>query len=363
MSEKICMLGIETSCDETAVALVTNDAPPGKRILADAIKGQDAEHSAYGGIVPEIAARTHIRFLDRLIDRTRRAARCEWADIDAVAVTAGPGLIGGLVVGTMTGWAIARALGKPLYPINHLEGHALSVRLEHHLDFPWLLVLMSGGHTQIVCVENVGTYHRIGTTLDDALGEAFDKTARMLGLGFPGGPAVEAAAKSGDPARFDLPRPMIDTAGLDMSFAGLKSAVRRLSHAYAPLDKTDICDICAAFQCAVSQVLAAKAARAIACFRTRYGAMRPVRLVVAGGVAANHYIRAELQRLAAEHDAQLIMPAPRLCTDNGAMIAWAAIERREAGVECPSTPVARARWPLDMTTPAKVGSGRRGPKV
>ncbi|WP_306028616.1 tRNA (adenosine(37)-N6)-threonylcarbamoyltransferase complex transferase subunit TsaD [Stappia sp. MMSF_3263] len=363
----ITVLGIETSCDETAAALVRLRADGGRDILSDIIRSQTADHAAFGGVVPEIAARAHIRILDRLVAAALAEAGLGFADLDAIAATAGPGLIGGVIVGLTTAKAIALACDRPLVAVNHLEGHALTARLTDDVAFPYLLLLVSGGHTQFLLVEGVGRYRRLGSTIDDALGEAFDKTAKLLQLGFPGGPAVERAARGGDPRRFSLPRPMLDRPGADLSFAGLKTAVRTAAHAAAPLAPADIADLCAGFQAAVTDVIGEKSRRALALFAAEYPQVDPV-LVVAGGVAANTAIRARLDEEARRAGARLIAPPARLCTDNAAMIAWAGIERlvaaRAAGVVLDDRDAsARPRWPLDTQTASLFGSGRKGAKA
>ena len=363
----ITVLGIETSCDETAAALVRLRADGGRDILSDIIRSQTADHAAFGGVVPEIAARAHIRILDRLVAAALAEADLGFADLDAIAATAGPGLIGGVIVGLTTAKAIALACDRPLVAVNHLEGHALTARLTDDVAFPYLLLLVSGGHTQFLLVEGVGRYRRLGSTIDDALGEAFDKTAKLLQLGFPGGPAVERAARDGDPRRFSLPRPMLDRPGVDLSFAGLKTAVRTAAHAAAPLAPADIADLCAGFQAAVTDVIGEKSRRALALFAAEYPQVDPV-LVVAGGVAANTAIRARLDEEARRAGARLIAPPARLCTDNAAMIAWAGIERlvaaRAAGVVLDDRDASpRPRWPLDTQTASLFGSGRKGAKA
>lgn len=363
----ITVLGIETSCDETAAALVRLRADGGRDILSDIIRSQTADHAAFGGVVPEIAARAHIRILDRLVAAALAEAGLGFADLDAIAATAGPGLIGGVIVGLTTAKAIALACDRPLVAVNHLEGHALTARLTDDVAFPYLLLLVSGGHTQFLLVEGVGRYRRFGSTIDDALGEAFDKTAKLLQLGFPGGPAVERAARDGDPRRFSLPRPMLDRPGVDLSFAGLKTAVRTAAHAAAPLAPADIADLCAGFQAAVTDVIGEKSRRALALFAAEYPQVDPV-LVVAGGVAANTAIRARLDEEARRAGARLIAPPARLCTDNAAMIAWAGIERlvaaRAAGVVLDDRDASpRPRWPLDTQTASLFGSGRKGAKA
>lgn len=363
----ITVLGIETSCDETAAALVRLRADGGRDILSDIIRSQTADHAAFGGVVPEIAARAHIRILDKLVAAALAEAGLGFADLDAVAATAGPGLIGGVIVGLTTAKAIALASGTPLVAVNHLEGHALTARLTDDIAFPYLLLLVSGGHTQFLLVEGVGRYRRLGSTIDDALGEAFDKTAKLLQLGFPGGPAVERAARDGDPRRFSLPRPMLDRPGVDLSFAGLKTAVRTAAHAAAPLSPADVADLCAGFQAAVTDVIGEKSRRALALFAAEHPQADPV-LVVAGGVAANAAIRARLDDEARRAGARLVAPPGRLCTDNAAMIAWAGIERlvaaREAGIELDDRDASpRPRWPLDTETASLFGSGRKGAKA
>ena len=337
------VLGIETSCDETAAAIVGE----GREVLADLVLSQLEEHRAYGGVVPEIAARAHVEHLDGLIARAMDEAGLGFGDLDAVAATAGPGLIGGVIVGLLTGKAIAAASGLPLVAVNHLEGHALSPRLLGEVPFPYLLLLISGGHCQLLSVEGVGHYRRYGTTIDDAVGEAFDKTARLLGLGYPGGPAVERAAAEGDAARFELPRPLRGRAGCDFSFSGLKTAVAK--HARTLSGAAQARDLAAAFQEAVADVLCDRTANALERFAADHGQAQ--RLVVAGGVAANAYLRARLGELAEINGVELIVPPPRLCTDNAAMIAWAGIERLQLGLTDPLDTPPRARWPLaDLIT-------------
>ena len=355
----VTVLGIETSCDETAAAVVRLSAD-GAEILGETVRSQTEAHAPYGGVVPEIAARAHAELSDLSVAHAMELAGIGFSDLDAVAATAGPGLIGGVLVGLMTGKAIAQAAGKPFLPVNHLEGHALSPRLTEDCPFPYLLLLVSGGHCQFIQVSGLGNYARLGTTIDDAAGEAFDKTAKLLGLGFPGGPAVERAAAAGDPNALELPRPLLNRPGLDMSFAGLKTAAARAAEA-EPLTEARIADIAASFQAAVCDVLAEKSARALA----QTGAER---FVVAGGVAANLAIRERLETVAGNAGAALIAPPLKYCTDNAAMIALAGAEHLVAG----TTPTdgiqatARPRWPLDeaaaMRDPA-YGGGKRGAKV
>ena len=342
--EDVVVLGIESSCDETAAALVTAD----RRILAQRIASQEAEHSPYGGVVPEIAARAHAERLAPLIEAVLDEAGIGLADCDAIAATAGPGLIGGVMVGIGTAKALARASDKPLIAVNHLEGHALSPRLaDPELEFPYALLLVSGGHCQILRVEGVGRYQRLATTIDDALGEAFDKTAKILGLGYPGGPAVEKLARQGDPRAVPLPRPLVGSREPHFSFAGLKSAVLRAheSGEHAPAD------IAASFHQA-----------AIDCIDDRLGrALEKMdevsALVVAGGVAANSRVRKALEDLAASRGLRFVAPPPALCTDNAAMIAWAGIERLGQGASDPLDIAARPRWPLDPAAEPVRGAG------
>lgn len=338
------ILGIESSCDETAAALVTSD----REILAHKLAGQEAEHAPYGGVVPEIAARAHAEILTPLIEAALAEAGKSLDDVDAIAATAGPGLIGGVMVGLVTGKALAMAAGKPLVAVNHLEGHALSPRLVNpDLAFPYLLMLVSGGHCQILRVEGVGQYRRLATTIDDAAGEAFDKTAKILGLGYPGGPKVEAFARQGDPVAVPLPRPLIRSAEPHFSFAGLKSAVVRAqqSGTYRPED------IAASFQQAVVDCLRDRLEKAIT------EQEHCAHLVVAGGVAANGPIRAMLEQVAEQHSMAFTAPPQWLCTDNAAMIAWAGAERFAAGLTDPLDFVARPRWPLDPTADKARGAG------
>ena len=361
----IRVLGIETSCDETAASVVELRDGAEPKIRSSLVLSQIEEHAAFGGVVPEIAARAHVEALDGIIEAALADSGAGLADVDAVAATAGPGLVGGLIVGLMTAKAVASAAGKPLLAINHLEGHALTARLTDGLEFPYLLLLVSGGHTQIVLVRGVGEYQRWATTIDDALGEAFDKTAKMLGLPYPGGPNVEKVARDGDPRRFALPRPMKGSAQPDFSFAGLKTAVRQAATAAAPLSDKDVADICASFQAAVSDALADRVGRSLARFRVEYPGIASPALVVAGGVAANRQIRAALEAQCGRNGFRFIAPPQALCTDNAAMIAWAGIERIRAGLAGDDAFgfVPRSRWPLDEVSAPVVGSGRRGAKA
>jgi N6-L-threonylcarbamoyladenine synthase len=364
-SSRITVLGIESSCDETAAAIVSQSRGEMPEIRSNVIFSQIDEHSPYGGVVPEIAARAHAEKLDGIVEKALDEAGTGWNEVDAIAVTAGPGLIGGLIAGLMTAKAIAAALGKPLYAINHLEGHALSPRLIEPVSFPYLLLLVSGGHTQIVLVKGVGQYERWGSTLDDALGEAFDKTAKLLGLGYPGGPCVEAAACGGSPDRHDLPWPMRGVSGSDFSFSGLKTAVRQAAERNAPLSDKDVGDLCAAFQEMVARTVGDRVENAIGRFRSVCPEMAGGALVVAGGVAANKAIRGTLATLTERNGMKFIAPPPELCSDNAAMIAHAAIEHMRAGTEPGDSLAAapRARWPLDEGAAPKIGSGKRGVKA
>jgi N6-L-threonylcarbamoyladenine synthase len=306
---------------------------------------QIAAHAAYGGVVPEIAARAHVETIDHLVARALKNAKLRIADLDGIAAAAGPGLIGGVLVGLMTGKGLALAGGKPFLAVNHLEAHALTARLTDNVPFPYLMLLASGGHTQILAVRGVGDYDRLGTTMDDAIGEAFDKTAKMLGLPQPGGPAVEEHAKSGDPTRFALPRPLIGRPNADFSLSGLKTATRLAAQSVAPLRPTDIADLCASFQAAIVDVIEDRMRVGLKLFREKAGA--PQAVVIAGGVAANGAVRDALARFCAQSGLRLVAPPQKLCTDNGAMIAWAGIERLRLGLKDDLGVPARPRWPLD----------------
>ncbi len=354
------VLGIETSCDETAAAVVTAD----REILANEVFSQIEDHRPFGGVVPEVAARAHLELIDGVIDSAMKKSGVGLDDLDGVAATGGPGLIGGVLVGVMTAKAIAAVKKKPFIAVNHLEGHALTARLTDNLDFPYLLLLVSGGHCQLLIVEGVGQYKRLGTTMDDALGEAFDKTAKMLGLGFPGGPAVEKAAEKGDGTRFPLPRPLKGREGADFSFSGLKTKVRQTIEGLpeGPLQDQDVADLCASFQAAAEDTLADRVTNAMTAFRELYPETSlPVSddpaFVAAGGVAANRGIRNRLQSLSGEKVFQFVAPPPNLCTDNAAMIAWAGIERLRLGDTDGMDFQARPRWPLDPDAPVAVGAG------
>src|SRR6201996_5165707 len=347
MSEKLLMLGIETSCDETAAAVVDSN----RHILSNVVHNQIAAHTPYGGVVPEIAARAHLEYLDAVIERALADAGVGINEIGGIAATGGPGLIGGVIVGVMTAKAIAASAGKPFIAVNHLEAHALTARLtapvDAPLEFPYLLLLVSGGHCQLLEVEGVGRYRRLGTTIDDAAGEAFDKAAALLGLGFPGGPALERAAANGDPSRFTLPRPMLGRPNADFSFSGLKTALRQLASEHPPDEQTKA-DLAASFQAAISASLVDRTRRAIDMFEARHGSGRP--LVVAGGGAANKAVRAALADLAERRGMELAVPPIGLCTDNAAMVAWAGIERLSVGPADTLDFAPRPRWPLDQAS-------------
>jgi N6-L-threonylcarbamoyladenine synthase len=338
------ILGIETSCDETAVAVVSDDGGR-PAIRANLVQSQLAEHAPYGGVVPEIAARAHLDHLDRLIAAALDEAGLGFADLDGVAASAGPGLIGGLIVGTMAAKGIAWAARKPFAAVNHLEAHALTARLTDAVGFPYLLLLVSGGHTQLLVCEAVGQYRQLGTTLDDAAGEAFDKSAKLLGLPYPGGPAIADKAQSGNPRRFPLPRPLQGRDGCDLSFSGLKTAVRERVAALGPGDDQAVADLAASIELAICHHLVERTARAVRWFRAHHP--EGTALVAAGGVAANTLLRARLTGLAADAGLAFIAPPPALCTDNGAMIAWAGLERLRLGLADPLDAEVHPRWPLD----------------
>src|SRR5271169_1789273 len=344
------ILGIETTCDETAAAVVERTADGQGRILSNVVLSQISEHAEFGGVVPEIAARAHVEALDTIIAKAMEQAECGYGTIDGVAAAAGPGLIGGVIVGLTTAKAIALVKKKPLIAVNHLEAHALTARLTDGTPFPYCLFLASGGHTQILAVRGVGDYLRLGGTLDDAIGEAFDKTAKLLGLGYPGGPLVEKEAAHGDPERFALPRPMAGRHDANFSLSGLKTALRLEAEKIAPLSDQDVADLCASFQQAVGDVVMDRLRAGMRVFRDRFGT--PTALVCAGGVAANQAIRKVLHRVAFEVGTTLVAPPPALCTDNGAMIAWAGAERLALGLTDTLATAPRARWPLEEVTKA-----------
>ncbi|MEL6422505.1 MAG: tRNA (adenosine(37)-N6)-threonylcarbamoyltransferase complex transferase subunit TsaD [Pseudomonadota bacterium] len=350
------VLGIETSCDETAAAIVRREAAGTGSIVSSVVRAQIEAHAPYGGVVPEIAARAHVEIIDTVVSRALSEADLAFAELDGIAATAGPGLLGGVLVGLVSAKALAVAARRPFIAINHLEGHALTVGLTDAVRPPYLLLLVSGGHTQTLIVEAVGRYRLIGTTLDDALGEAFDKTAKLLGLGFPGGPAVAAAARNGRMGRISLPRPMLGRPEPHFSFAGLKTAVRQQAQALAPLSDDDIANLCVAFEDAAADVVADRVSNAMEGYvEALPGAPRS--LVVAGGVAANVRLREQLATLAEENSFHLTVPPVELCTDNAAMIAWAGAERLALGETSPLDSPARARWPLDPTAEQVRGAG------
>jgi N6-L-threonylcarbamoyladenine synthase len=359
----VLVLGIETSCDETAASVVARHPDGRGEIRSNVVLSQIADHAAFGGVVPEIAARAHVEALDRVVQAAMDEAGVGFADLDAIAATAGPGLIGGVIVGLTTAKALALAADKPLVAVNHLEGHALTARLTDGIAFPYLLLLVSGGHTQILLVRGIGQYERWGTTIDDALGEAFDKTAKLLGLPYPGGPAVERAASRGNPDRFALPRPMAGRPGCDFSFSGLKTALRVEAEAVAPLSDADVDDLCAAFQRTVTAVVRDRIGHALDRFRAEFPDIAGPTLVVAGGVAANRALRAGLDAELSARGFRLIAPPHALCTDNGAMIAWAGAERLALDMVDDLAAAARPRWPLDQLAAPRIGSGQKGAKA
>ena len=354
------VLGIETSCDETAAAVVMRNAAGRGHILSTIVRSQWEHHRAFGGVVPEIAARAHVECLDELIAEALCSAGIALADVDAIAATAGPGLIGGLIVGLTTAKALAFAARKPLIAVNHLEAHALTVGLTDALSPPYLLLLVSGGHTQVLSVEGIGRYIRVATTIDDALGEAFDKTAKLLGLPQPGGPSVERMGTSGNPNRFDLPRPMMGREEPHFSFAGLKTAVRRQAQQLGDITERDVADLCASFERAVTESVADRCRKA---FHWAEKQGLPRRFVIAGGVAANKRLRIGLETMARELGWTLHVPPMALCTDNGAMIAWAGAERLAAGLADKIEAEPRARWPLDASAVPALGAGKLGAKA
>lgn len=346
------VLGIETSCDETAAAIVAGD----RTILSNIVLSQLDEHRPHGGVVPEIAARAHLEHLDGIIERALKQANMNLSDLSGIAATSGPGLIGGVMIGATMAKALAAAHGKPFVAVNHLEGHALTTRLTGATPYPFLLLLVSGGHCQLLAVKGLGDYRRLGTTIDDAVGEAFDKVAKLLDLGYPGGPALEKVALSGDASRFDLPRPMLGKPGCDFSFSGLKTAVRRAKELLGDdLDEQARADLAASFQATVAQSLLDRSKKAIEMFEAEHGSGHS--FVVAGGVAANQTIRARLSQLAEDHQMAFVAPPLGLCTDNAAMIAWAGVERLAAGLTDGLDFKPRPRWPLDAGAPKSIGAG------
>jgi N6-L-threonylcarbamoyladenine synthase len=365
MADTLTFLGIESSCDDTAAAVVRHVPGQMPQILSSVVEGQTALHADFGGVVPEIAARAHAERLDHCVEQALTEAGVALADLSAIAVTAGPGLIGGVLSGVMLAKGLATGARLPLVGVNHLAGHGLTPRLTDQLPFPYLMLLVSGGHCQFLIVRGPEQFQRLGGTIDDAPGEAFDKTAKLLGLPQPGGPAVQAEAALGNAKRFAFPRPLLDRPGCDMSFSGLKTALLRARDALIAekggLTVQDRRDLCAGFQRAVAEVLAEKTRRALAVYLADTPA-EPA-LAVAGGVAANSLIRAMLETVSAQNGVRFVAPPLRLCTDNAAMIAWAGIERFRDGARDDMSLVARPRWPLDATAAPMIGSGKKGAKA
>ena len=363
--QTLTFLGIESSCDDTAAAVIRHAPGDAPQILASVVEGQTALHAAFGGVVPEIAARAHAERLDHCVEQALAESGLALRDLDGIAVTAGPGLIGGVLSGVMLAKGLAAATGLPMVGVNHLAGHALTPRLTDQLAFPYLMLLVSGGHCQFLIAHSAERFQRLGGTIDDAPGEAFDKTAKLLGLPQPGGPAVQAEAALGNAKRFAFPRPLLDRPGCDMSFSGLKTALLRARDAVIAekggLTVQDRRDLCAAFQLAVAEVLAEKNRRALAVYLD-HAPVQPA-LAVAGGVAANALIRAMLETVCAKAGVRFLAPPLRLCTDNAAMIAWAGIERFRAGMLDDMALAARPRWPLDATAAPMIGSGKKGAKA
>ncbi len=351
------ILGIETSCDETAAAIIRFDAPGSGEILSNIVFSQIEEHAVFGGVVPEIASRLHLDIIEQTVQAAFSDADLSPKDIDAVAATTGPGLAGGLLVGAIFGRAFALSIKRPFHEVNHLEGHALTTRLTHGMIDPHLLLLVSGGHTQMLMVHDVGDYERLGTTIDDAAGEAFDKTAKLLGLGYPGGPKVEQYAQLGDREKIKLPRPMVGRQELHFSFSGLKTAVRQAAQKLQPINESHIQDICASFQSAMGDIFKDRLQRGIDQFTAHYPEHKPA-LVVSGGVAANQYLASIFKILCEENEADLVLPPINLCTDNAVMIAWAAAERDHLNLSHPPSQSAiRPRWPLDKEAEKARGAG------
>jgi tRNA N6-adenosine threonylcarbamoyltransferase len=365
MTQTLTILGLESSCDDTAAGVVRQAGYARPEILSSVVFGQTDLHSSYGGVVPEIAARAHVEKLDICVVEALDKSGLTLGDLDAIAVTAGPGLIGGVMSGVMCAKGICAATGLPLIGVNHLAGHALTPRLTDAIPYPYLILLVSGGHCQYLIARGPEDFTRLGGTIDDAPGEAFDKTARLLGLPQPGGPAVQAEAEAGDPKRFRFPRPMLDRPDCNLSFSGLKTALMRMRDKVAAekggLTRQDRADLCAGFQAAVVDVLIGKTRRAIDLYLQETPTVPTV--AVAGGVAANTAIRAALETLCAETGAAFTAPPLHLCTDNAAMIAYAGLERFRAGARDGMDLTARPRWPLDQTSPAMLGSGRKGAKA
>ena len=357
------VLGIETSCDETAAAVVAHTGQASGKVLSNVVATQISKHIPFGGIVPEVAARAHVENLDSVINQALTHANVSLKQLSGIAVTAGPGLVGALTIGLVTAKTIALVTNKPLIDINHLEGHVLTPRLTDGIPFPYISLLISGGHTQFIVVEKLGKYIRLGTTIDDALGEAFDKTARLLGAPYPGGCLIEKYAATGNATRFLFPRALNIQNNFDFSFSGLKTAVRIAVNKIQPLKSQDIQDLSASFQAAVTEIIEIKTCWVLKHFAKQYNLTKPI-LVPTGGVAANSAIRKSLQKACKSVNAQLVLPPQQLCTDNGAIIAWAGAERLFANLPCAGmTASARSRWPLDNTTPPKIGYGRKGAKA
>ena len=365
MNPTLTLLGIESSCDDTAAAVVRVGADGHAQVLSSIVEGQSSLHAAFGGVVPEIAARAHAERLDHCVEAALAAAAMGLRQLDGIAVTAGPGLIGGVMSGVMLARGLGAATGLPVLGINHLAGHALTPRLTDGLAFPYLMLLVSGGHCQFLIVTSARDFHRLGGTIDDAPGEAFDKVAKLLGLPQPGGPAVEAAAAQGNARRFAFPRPLLDRAGCDLSFSGLKTAVLRARDALVAekggITEQDRADLCASFQAAVADVFAEKTRRAIALYLDENPAAPT--FAIAGGVAANQAIRGMLETVCAGAGLRFTAPPLRLCTDNAAMIAWAGIELMRHGAINPDDLIPRPRWPLDQRQDGMLGSGKKGAKA
>ena len=366
MSETVTILGLESSCDDTAASVVRHVAGMPAEILSSIVFDQHALHADFGGVVPEIAARAHAERLDICAEAALKQASLSLTEVDAIAVTSGPGLIGGVLSGVMCAKGLAAGAGKPLISVNHLAGHALTPRMTDDAVFPYLMLLVSGGHCQFLIVHAADRFTRLGGTIDDAPGEAFDKTAKLLGLGNPGGPLVEQEAVQGDAVRFKLPRPLLDRVGCDMSFSGLKTALRRARDLIVDekggLTVQDRADLCAGFQAAVAETLVEKTRRACLAFMDETNASNPM-LAVAGGVAANTAIRAGLQELCKVQGFDFLAPPLKYCTDNAAMIAWVGVEKYRAEDFSTMAMAARPRWPLDQSAKPMLGSGKKGAKA
>ena len=354
MKKDLTFLGIETSCDETAAAVVREDSDGNVKILSNVVSSQVDEHLKFGGVVPENAARSHAEKIDIIIKKAIEDSKCEFTKLDGVGATAGPGLLVCLMVGLSAGKSIAGILKKPFLAINHLEGHALTPRIFNKIEFPYLLLLVSGGHTQFLIVEGIGRYKRIGTTIDDALGETFDKTAKMIGLEFPGGPKIEKLAENGNENAYVLPRPILNHPGCNLSFAGLKTAILQLSSKIK--SEKDRKNLAASFQKTINEILNVKCKSAMNEFSSRHQKSKKV-FVISGGVAANKSIRNNLHKLSKEMGFENFFPPTELCSDNAAMIAWAGIERFKNGIEDNLEVLAKPRWPLDPKAPFLKGAG------